>query len=744
MASTFRYAWFLVLAAMAALTLGAFRALLGNDYSPELYRVVPGAAGTAETAWMLGWCAVTVVFLAWSRRRPDKCRRLVPAGLLATGASCVILAKQFLGLRFQCLDPILFCTAVGWTIALWLQARQMPVPERSWSLRLAGFCFVLTPVRLLAATIVCAAIGLSVYYLAQQIHYFNNLQLGYADCGDYARIMYNTLHNPRELFLAVNPDRPLFFDHFQPGFLPVVPLWLLWPSLNVTALLQVLAVMGCAVPIYWIGTELLRDKASALLLVAVWLVFPPATQFIYSGSYGFHCGSLCLPLYFLALAFWIKERRGWALLFAVWAILIKEEAAIPVGMFGVYLALFEKRRGLGLAIAGIAFAYFLVVTSVIIPAIIHHAYLTQGHFAALGETKMGILLSPWTNPHAFWGNLLAPSSFYFAALLLAPMLFVPLKKPSVLFVGSLVFLFDSLNPILKSIRYWYQMALFPVVFWALAAALQRAASARQRAVLSGATVAGVLLTLFFGNAFWSKTTMVPLPLPADRPQLVQQMARHIDPRGSLFATQRTAARFITQKYLYVAPPLPPQIDYVLLDMRDSWRTTADLAWLRELRDIQQQAESLPHMRLVEAEDGLVLYSRQGESVDARRLVERDALPPEVVRASMELGSGVAVVGYASKVLPSNSTNDRDRIQVTIFSSVEAPIDADLAVRCHLQFQDGGVHTKHIGSQFQPLGQCVWPVKRWVPGKFYADDFVIDVPPGLSATEFSILIESQPL
>jgi uncharacterized membrane protein len=551
--------------------------------------------------------------------------------------------------------------------------------------------------------------------------------------------MFNTLHNPRELFLRVNPERPLFYDHFHPGFLPFVPLWLLWPGLNLTSLLQVLAVMGCALPVYWIGRDLFGDKPAALLLAAIWLVHPSVSQFIYSDSYGFRCGNLCLPMYFLALAFWVRERRGWALLFAAWALLLKEEAAIPIGMFGLYLVFFGKRHRLGIAIATIAFVYFLVVTSVVVPMFNHNVYPAQEHFAHLGATKKEILLSPWTKPQVFWGNLLGASTFYFAALLLGPLLFVPLKKSSVLLVGSPVFLFDCLHPTLKSICYWYQAALLPVIFWAFAAALQPIDPVRRRALLQGAIVAAVLFSLFFGNVFWSKVTLAALPQSSDRLQLVSRMGRDIAPRGSLFATQRAAAHFITQKYLYVDPPVPPEIDYVLLDMRDSWKLSG-IHRFRKLRNIQRQVESIPALHLVKAEDGVVLYSREGKSIDARSLVERAGLPPETVMQAVDLGQGVTIVGYGTEAIPSSSPGQYDRIHITTFCSVQKPVEVDLAVRCVLHFSGANSYVKAFGSDFQLLGQCIWPVERWVPGKFYTDDFVIDLPAGLAASGYSIKFE----
>ena len=61
-----------------------------------------------------------------------------------------------------------------------------------------------------------------------------------------------------------------------------------------------------------------------------------------------------------------------------------------------------------------------------------------------------------------------------------------------------------------------------------------------------------------------------------------------------------------------------------------------------------------------------------------------------------------------------------------------------------RWRRGNAYTRQFGSQFQPLGQSVWPIKHWVPGKFYADDFIIDVPAGWPSAGFSISFECQPL
>ena len=736
--------WRLAVLIMAAVNLAAFWFLLQYRYSSRNYHTTPTDLGSVERVWIgVSICAAVAVGVS-SWRNVDAARRLVRAGLAATAVAGVVLVEVSAGSALRSLDAILFSVAWAWAMVFWLRPNHALNPHQTLALRLGSRIWRPEIVNVLATVVWTAAAGLFFYYMRQQIRYLNSLALGYADCGENARLMFNTLRNPRELFLRVNPDKPLFYDHVNLGILPLIPLWFLWPDIKLTILLQVLGVLGCVVPIYWIGRELLRDTTAALLLVAAWLVFPSTSLFIYSASEGFRWGNLCLLLYFLALVCWIKDRPGTALLFAVWAILIKEEAAIPIGTFGLYLAFFERRRWLGAVIVTAAFAYFLLVTSIVIPSMSHQGYVMQRFFSDLGATKWDVLLSPWTKPRIFWGKILSPSTFYFVALLLAPLLFIPLRRPSILFVGSLVFLFDCLHPILKSINYQYQAALLPVVFWALVEALRTGDTVRQRATLSGAVVSGILLSLFFGNTFWSETPLLILP-PPNRLHLIRQMGRHIDRSRSLFATQRVAAHFITQKYLYLDPPVPSSIDYALLDLRDSWLETPDVRWIGKLRAIQRQVEANPNLYLVDVNDGLLLYARHGVPIDRRALVERDALPSEATVTNLDLASGAKIIGY--KVDPMESLKEDPRVgvvRVTIFSAVTMPTNTDLAVRCVLRPRAVNAQEDEILSKLQPLGQGIWPIARWLPGKVYSDYFLINLAAEMSKEQFSVSFAAVPI
>ncbi len=722
------------LAAALAAVLGAFWCLLGYRYSPEKYELFLTIPGTMEFVWFGLGVAGSVFALVGLRGKEEATRDWLQATLRVAAYACVIVLKTIAGKPLRFYDMILFVVAFGLSVACCARKRgRWPVtdlvPEPTW----VGW----------ARASVWAVLGLlGLYYFFQQVYYLDNLALGYSDCGENARLMFNTMCNPHELFLRVNPDKAMFYDHFHPGILPLMPLWLIWPDLKLTIVLQIIAITGCAIPIYYLGTAALNDSTAGLLLALCWMAYPSASQMIYSGTYGFRWGNLCLLFYFIALALWFRGRPGWALVMLLWALLIKEDVAIMVGMFGIYLALFEMRRRLGWTMAIASFTYFLLVTCVIVPRANPSGYAeTFQLFGHVGRTKWEILLSPVINPKVFWRRLFEARTLYFGAALLAPLLFLPLKKPSVLLIGSLTFLFLNLSPLLKSMTIHYQAALLPLAFWALTGALKQQDVLHRRALLTGVLAACIVESIFLGNAFWSKQTF-PFRLWPGRLALLEKFKEDIDPNASLYATRRAAAHFITQKYLYVDVALTDSVDYVLLDLRDSWGgLIIDLDWLARMRVTQRRTESRPEMHLVRAEDGIILYARHGTPLDARSIVERDSVPPEVSQRPIDLGGGVRIVGSAVTLGPSGQDDGMKRVTVTTYTTVSSPTNVDLAVQGFLHVRDASVEGETYVSDIQPLGQGIWPIDRWTPGKFYTDEFSMLVPEETSLEHISFTFKS---
>ncbi len=717
--------WLVGLVVVIGLATAAFWSLLGYRFSPETYEAAPLTPDIIEFVWYGLSLVAGVVLIVWLMRQRKLWPRIFGSTILLLAVAILIAGKTLSGATLRCYDAILFCTAFGWTVTKVVSLVFEERPHRE-----------VASVRFLGPIVWLSALLLVFFYYWQQLHYWNDLALGYADCGEYGRLLNNTVFRPHEMFMAINPEKPMFWGHFEPGALLFTPLWALWPDLPVLFALQSVVIVGVSLPLYWIGRQVFQERVAALLLVVAWLVYPSATQLAYSASYGFHFGNVSLPLYFLALACWLKGRSWWALAAAVGALLMKEEAAIVIGMFGLYVAIFERRPRLGLAITAVAFGYFLLMTTLVIPSVKLGYYPQLRFFTDLGNSKWEIMLSPLTKPRIFWGKLLEARSFYFAAALLAPLLFYPLRKPSILFVGALTFVFDCLYPALKSISFHYQAALLPIMFWALASALQSRLARLRRTALLGVVGSGTLLSVFLGNAFWSKDTLAITTWPG-RIDLVRGFGEQIDPRGSLFATPRVGAHFVAQHHLYL-DRVPDEIDYALVDLRDSWRgAVGDLTWLEGLRDMQRKVEANPHLHLLAAEDGLLFYSRQGIPLDPQKLVERDRLPDDARIVNPYPGSDIQVVGFTVSPLPHVANDPLDHVRVTAFSSLAQPTPVDFAIRC---FVKAGLDPEHMDTyaiDFQPLGQGVWPTARWETNKLYADNFIVALPSGFAGHVSSV-------
>jgi hypothetical protein len=130
--------------------------------------------------------------------------------------------------------------------------------------------------------------------------------------------------------------------------------------------------------------------------------------------------------------------------------------------------------------------------------------------------------------------------------------------------------------------------------------------------------------------------------------------------------------------LYVDPPVPTGIDYVLLDMRNAWNVSG-ISWFRKLRNIQRQAESIPNLHLVKAEDGVRALLARGEITRrTQSLVERDLPPETVLHAPVDLGRGVTIAGYVTEVGAAEQPRSTVDVHVTIFSSVRSARATDLA------------------------------------------------------------------
>ena len=154
-----------------------------------------------------------------------------------------------------------------------------------------------------------------------------------------------------------------FAVHLSPIYYLLLPLYLVFPKPETLAVCQALVMASAAIPMWLLARRLRFSPAASCALCLVLLLHP---AFSAGSAYDLHENVFLTPL--LLWLFWAAERRSAMLtgLFALLTLCVKEDAAVYVGVFGLYLLLqslldrerrWELRAGLCL-LAG-ALGWFL-------------------------------------------------------------------------------------------------------------------------------------------------------------------------------------------------------------------------------------------------------------------------------------------------------------------------------------------------------------------------------------------------
>jgi uncharacterized membrane protein len=401
----------------------------------------------------------------------------------------------------------------------------------------------------------------------------------------------------------------LLGDHFHPIIAIVAPFYRVFPHASTLLVVQA-AALGLSVVIV---TKAAQEIFGSRCGIAIGVAYSISWGLQSALYFGFHEVSLGVPIIAGAAARYL--RRDWArgTWWAVMLLLVKEDLALTVAAFGVYLCIQrEFRHGLALLICSIG--WFFLVIGVVVPALNpygRYLYWPGGGPVEWtpGQPTLGLDASTlWS-----WQKVLT------VFLLLAPMLFLALRSwLAIVMLPTLGWRFLSANPHYWGTKYHYNEILMPITFLAGAAGALRSRHSWRlrhrtqldapRTIAVGALVVGLAIGLGFPFAkalapsFWRDCA---------RCRAANAAASMVPSGATVTADDSLLAELVDRDTVYVLAPAlvdglgrPIRTTYVLIDTEHTAQYNQP-GWLTALQAGVLSDDYAPIFN----RDGYVLYHK---------------------------------------------------------------------------------------------------------------------------------------
>lgn len=173
-------------------------------------------------------------------------------------------------------------------------------------------------------------------------------------------IFCNMFHNMSESGLPlVSCERNELLSHFavhiSPIYYLILPFYWLFPSPLTLQIAQAVIVASGLIPLYRLARHFNLTPAVTTVLCALYAVYPPISTGCF---YDLHENCFLLPLLLWVFALYEEKRYGWMLLPACLVLFTKEDAAVYLAFFALYLVFSRRDLKRGLSLGAAAAVYF--------------------------------------------------------------------------------------------------------------------------------------------------------------------------------------------------------------------------------------------------------------------------------------------------------------------------------------------------------------------------------------------------
>ncbi len=296
-------------------------------------------------------------------------------------------------------------------------------PKKPFTVKKRNVCII---VSVGVFALICGGVGVIRYVTFSSPNY---------DFGIFCQMFYNM----RETFSPVTTcERDKLLSHFAVHVSPIyyvfLPFYFVFPSPVTLQVGQTAVLASAAIPVYLLCRHYKLSDARTACAVAVTLFQP----IVMSGTfYDLHENCFLFPL--LLWVFWAFERDKYALLavFTLLTLCVKEDAAVYIIFFALFVILNRRRYLTGVAMIAVAGAWFVVVTSYL--AKYGDGVMTgrYGNYLSGSGTLFDVVKNVLVNPGYVFTQLFAddkgengPKMVFFLQMFL-PLAFLPFATKKV-------------------------------------------------------------------------------------------------------------------------------------------------------------------------------------------------------------------------------------------------------------------------------------------------------------------------
>jgi len=592
---------------------------------------------------------------------------------------------------------------------------------------------------ILAFIIVWAAICLWKYGLLA----YNGLDLAI-----FNQVFWNTLHG--RFFASSIQGQSYLGDHAAPALLLLLPVYAAWPDPRMLLIIQAVALALPAWPLWLIARRRLAASSLPpaavqilpLIVAGAWLC-DPFVQNI--ALYEFHMLPFALLPLFLAIYEYDRDRKGRFLVYALLALLVREDVALVLGALGLLACLEKRSRFWRFVPLLLAAGWFLAALQLISRFAPVGDYKFNIYYAWLGATPAEMAWNAARHPLTVLRHVLTLANLELVIGFAMPFMFIVFLRPASLILAAgplLQFVLGAAGGGELIQQLHYAVLFLPALFLAAIEGLRALPALSRKLTARGVINAPLLLTLLIvAGAVYSTVVLSPLPavlarvadpgiMPA-RAAAAEELLERIPPEASVAAGYSLLPRLSSREEVYslhylflgtsqfalTSYAVPPDNRFVALDTDDLLTYKAQFrnsSWAKPHYDGGFARLRRAVGRLVFSRDAFQLYDRRETGYfQSVELLQRP--PVQDFRAGIELdAAGI------------ESTDGRDagyrRVRVVTFWSADTTPDEELAMRLRLTAPDGTA----VVDRLFPLANGLVPTTE-LTGAPISGEMTLDLP-----------------